>query len=271
MVIVLGGGLGGLSAAYYLLRRGVNNVQLIESSSRLGGWVQTHRNADQGFLFEQGPRTIRPAGVPGTNTLNLIDQLGISEEIVSVPKTHAAAKKRLIYVNNELHELPSSFGGLFRFKKPFSAPLITALLRDFRAPAPKDPLPDDNMYNFVDRRFGKEIADYAVSAMICGICAGNAKEISVKFLMKNLYELEQQHGGVVRGIMGSVRKGKLPPPKLEKSLLAKKALDEKWFVNILVYLSPILAHHFHLLSMSQVTLLLVHSTHQIIPKLLFRS
>lgn len=230
MVIVLGGGLGGLSAAHYLLRRGVNNVQLIESTSRLGGWVQTNRKADEGFLFEQGPRTIRPAGVPGANTLNLIDQLGISDEVVSVPKTHAAAKKRLIYVKNELHELPSSFGGLFRFKKPFSAPLITALVRDFRAPAPKDPLPDDNMYNFVHRRFGKEIADYAISSMICGICAGNAKEISVKFLMKNLYELEQQHGGVVRGIMGSVRKGKLPPPKLEKSLLAKKALDEKWFV-----------------------------------------
>lgn len=230
MVVVLGGGLGGLSAAYYLLRRGVNNVQVIESSARLGGWIQTHRNVDQGFLFEQGPRTIRPAGVPGANTLNLIDQLGISDEVVSVPKTHVAAKKRLIYVNQELHELPSSFGGLFKYKKPFTAPLITALFRDFKAPAPKEPLVDDSMYNFVERRFGKEIADYAISAMICGICAGNAKEISVKFLMKNLYELEQEHGGVVRGIMGSFRKGKLPPPKLERSILAKKALDEKWFV-----------------------------------------
>lgn len=230
MVVVLGGGLGGLSAAHYLLRRGVNNVNLIESTSRLGGWIQTQRNIDQGFLFEQGPRTIRPAGVPGSNTLNLIDQLGISDEVVAVPKTHVAAKKRLIYVKNELHELPSSFGGLFKFKKPFSAPLITALFRDFRAAAPKNGPVDDNMYNFVERRFGKEIADYAISSMICGICAGNAKEISVKFLMKNLFELEQEHGGVVRGIMASVRKGKLPPPKLEKSLLAKKALDEKWFV-----------------------------------------
>lgn len=40
MVVVLGGGLGGLSAAYYLLRRGVNHVQLFESAPRLGGWVR---------------------------------------------------------------------------------------------------------------------------------------------------------------------------------------------------------------------------------------
>lgn len=51
MVVVLGGGLSGLSAAYYLLRRGVNNVQLLESTARVGGWIQTERNAEQSFLF----------------------------------------------------------------------------------------------------------------------------------------------------------------------------------------------------------------------------
>lgn len=230
MVVVLGGGLSGLSAAHYLLRRGVNNIQLFEAAARVGGWVRTERNVDQGFLFEQGPRTIRPVGITGANTLNLIDQLGLQEEVVAVPKTHVAAKKRLIYVQNQLHELPSSFGGLMRQQKPFSAPLITALYRDYKSPAPKSRLVDDSIYNFVERRFGREIADYAISAMICGICAGNAKEISVKFLMKNLYELEQEHGGVIRGILGSFMKSKVPPSKIERSLLAKKAMDEKWFV-----------------------------------------
>lgn len=192
--------------------------------------MQTERNSERGFLFEQGPRTIRPAGVPGANTLNLIDELGIAEEVVSVPKTHVAAKKRLIYVNQQLHELPSSLGGLFKRTKPFSAPLITALYRDYKSPAPKSQLVDDSIYNFVERRFGREVADYAISAMVCGICAGNAKEITVKMLLKDLYELERQHGGVVRGIMAKIMKAKVPPVKIDRSLLAQKAMNEKWFV-----------------------------------------
>lgn len=74
-------------------------------------------------------------------------------------------------------------------KAPFSQPLAAALLHDLCAK--KKVLNDESIYSFVERRFGRELADYAISPMICGICAGDAKEISVKFLMKSLFELEQ--------------------------------------------------------------------------------
>lgn len=230
MAAILGGGLGGLSAGYYLLKNNVTNnsnlkLFLLEATDYCGGWIKTIRTKD--YTFEQGPRTIRPKGVPGLNTLNMIQDLGLSEHISPIKPDHPAAKNRMIYVNNNLHLLPSSLGGIFQTNKPFSRPLIYAIFNDIKSPHKE--LEDDSIYNFVERRFGKEIADYAISPMICGICAGDAKEISVKFLMKTLFEWEQSHGGVVKGMVKSMFKSK-NEDDLELSELAKRAQEEKWNV-----------------------------------------
>lgn len=103
----------------------------------------------------------------------------------------------MIYVNGELHTLPSSLGEVFIQKTPFSKPLAAALLHDLKAE--KKVLSDESIYSFVERRFGSELADYVISPMICGICAGDAKEISVKFLTTLLPQLEQ----VRKFVMGS--------------------------------------------------------------------
>lgn len=133
-------------------------------------------------------------------------------------------------MNKKLHVLPSSFRSLFKKTSPFSKPLISALWNDFRSPGPTSRLEDDSMYNFAARRFGKEIADYAISAMICGICAGNAKEISVKFLMKNLFELEQSYGSITGGIVKKTLSRPPVPPGVPLSALAKRSRDEKWSI-----------------------------------------
>lgn len=230
MAAILGGGLGGLSTGYYLLKNNLNNnnnlkLFLLEATGYCGGWIKSIRTKD--YTFEQGPRTIRPKGIVGLNTLNMIQDLGLSEHISAIKPDHPAAKNRLIYVNQNLHLLPSSLKEVFQTNKPFSKPLIYALLNDIKSPYKE--LQDDSIYNFVERRFGKEIADYAISPMICGICAGDAKEISVKFLMRTLFEWEQNHGGVVKGIMKSMFKSK-NNDDLELSDLAKRAQEEKWNV-----------------------------------------
>lgn len=69
--------------------------------------------------------------------------------------------------------------------------------------------------------------------MMCGICAGDAKQISVKFLMKNLFLKEQKYGGVIRGLLfdyllnGSDR---IKAPSFVQCDLYKKAKDEKWSI-----------------------------------------
>lgn len=203
MAIVLGGGIGGLSAAYYLLRKSnFSNVpKLFEASNRFGGWIKTDLSpADNRVRFECGPRTLRPAGVKGLNTLYLCSQLGLSDEILPISSKHPAAKNRLLAVENKLYSLPSSLMGMFKTQKPFTKPLISALLHDITHSYAGAPLSDDSIYNFTERRFGTDIANYLVSSMICGICAGDAKQISVKFLFKEFFEYEQQYSTICNGI-----------------------------------------------------------------------
>ena len=226
MQIVLGGGIGGLSAAYYLLNSGLRNVTLIEASSRLGGWIKTTRTP-KGFIFEHGPRTVRPKGLAGQNTLQLIEELGLDTKILPIPFDHPAAKNRLIYVNKSLHALPSSLLSMFSPQPPFSKPLINAIFHDLQTP--KKVAKDESIYDFAERRLGRDIAEYAVSPLICGICAGDAKEISVKFLMKSLFEAEQEHGSIVKGMLMNMIKRK-DNPIIVKSELSERSKKEKWSV-----------------------------------------
>ena len=70
---ILGGGISGLAAAYHLLDRvkDPSNITVIESSGRVGGWVQSC-TLDSGAVFELGPRSIRPVGNPGRATLKIV-------------------------------------------------------------------------------------------------------------------------------------------------------------------------------------------------------
>lgn len=228
-VVILGGGLSGLSAAYYLLKNTPTiSVTILESSNRCGGWIRSHK-LPNGIIFEQGPRTIRPTGTPGTNTLQLIEELGLVKKIVPILKTHPAATTRLIYANKQLHTLPSNLLSLFRKQSPFSKPLLLHLMHDLVAAPKYSKENDEPIYDFVERRFGQEVADYLISPLICGICAGNAKEISVKFLMKELFEMEQQYGSITKGLLASAFTTKKSQQKATE-LISKKAKNEKWSV-----------------------------------------
>lgn len=234
MSIVLGGGISGLSAAYYLLKQGKHAPKLFEASNRFGGWIKTDvSSADQKIRFECGPRTLRPKGSKGFNTLELCSELGLNDEILPITSNHPAAKNRLLAVQNELCMLPSSIMGMFKTTPPFTKPLIYGLIRDFNHGYSGQPLTDDSIYNFTERRFGTEIAKYLVSSMICGICAGDAKEISVKFLLKDLFEYEQNYKSVVMGIYKKTleRMAKKNDAETQSHCdLVKRSIAERWSV-----------------------------------------
>ncbi|XP_060527271.1 protoporphyrinogen oxidase [Cylas formicarius] len=94
--LVIGGGLSGLSAAYYLAKTlPSQTTRLIESSQRLGGWIKTTK--ENNIIFEQAARTIRPRGEAGANTLDLIEELDLEDEIVPIFSDSPAAKNRMLY------------------------------------------------------------------------------------------------------------------------------------------------------------------------------
>lgn len=225
-VIVLGGGIGGLSASLYLSTLSkVTNIKLIEASSRFGGWIKTDQR--DGYRFECGPRTIRPRGLPGMAGLDLIQDVGLADKILPIKSDHVAARNRMVYAKNQVCLLPNSLGGVFKTIPPFTKPLFIAGLRDIFGRKSKVPLSDESIYDFAARRFGQEIADYAIGPVICGICAGDAKEVSVKFILKELFEKEQKYGSAIRGVLIDQWKGNRAKPFVWSELF-KRAAYEKW-------------------------------------------
>ncbi|XP_015588358.1 protoporphyrinogen oxidase [Cephus cinctus] len=199
MTVILGGGISGLSAAYYALENPrISSMVLLEASNRVGGWICSNKSPN-GAIFEQGPRTVRPRGPGGKNTLELIDRLKLTEKLIPIVSSHPAARNRLIYAENKLHLLPNNLKSLFVKNSPFDRPLISILMNDIKAP--RISKEDESIYSFVERRLGKDVADNLISPMICGICAGDAKQISVNFLMPSLFEAEQKHGSIAKGLL----------------------------------------------------------------------
>uniref|UniRef100_A0A182I933 Protoporphyrinogen oxidase n=1 Tax=Anopheles arabiensis TaxID=7173 RepID=A0A182I933_ANOAR len=238
MTAILGAGISGLAAGHYLLRKTPTlPLTIYEATDRIGGWIRSERSPDHGYVFEAGPRTIRPKGPAASNTLELIEELGLTDQVYSISSNHTAARNRMIYAKGKLNMLPNSLGGVLKTVPPFTRPLYFAAFHDLLAGRSKTALTDESMYSFVERRFGKEIADYAVSSMLCGICAGDAKQISVKFLMKDLFEREQRHGGVIVGLLKEAlqnRKKKQPQsvkkPATQMARLADRAKAENWSI-----------------------------------------
>jgi protoporphyrinogen/coproporphyrinogen III oxidase len=172
-VSVLGGGIGGLSAAYYLsLSQNISQqIKLYEASARFGGWIYSKKIRD-GIVFETGPRSLRPVGEVGLTSLDLIEKLGMKSDVLPVHKTHVAAKNRMIFAKDQLCKLPNSFGMVLKTIPPFSKPLMFAGLKDLFTGRSKTRLEDETIYDFFARRFGTEVAKYVISPVICGICAG---------------------------------------------------------------------------------------------------
>lgn len=205
-IAILGGGLAGLSAAYYLKQEGNKEpIQIIEANDYTGGWIQSFKDETTDIVTELGPRTIRGSGKSANNTYSLIKELGIEDLVRNVGNE---ASNRYIYAKGDIHQLPTSvLRGLFITNQPFSKPLIYYLLREcflsdkINVKIPECQNNDESAYNFFSRRYGQEFADYLISPLLCGICGGNSKEISVKFMFDALYKAERTHGSVGLGLL----------------------------------------------------------------------
>ena len=205
-------------------------VVVLEAAPRLGGWVKTTRHSD-GAIYEAGPRTIRPAGLQGANTLALVQELGMEDLVRPVKYGTPSASTRLVVADGALHKLPSSVASLFTTLAPFQKPLAFALIKDLMTP--KLESEDESLHDFVARRLGPDIAAYAVAPLVRGICAGDSKEISVHFIASYLHSLEQSSSRICLGWAKDWARGKVFPAAVtaeENSDLVKKARAERWAV-----------------------------------------
>ncbi len=184
-VLILGGGITGLSAAWALQKQHPTAaITLLEKADRLGGWIRT--STDGGFFFEKGPRTFQKHRSP--HLLALIEELGL-ETIRSNP----AAQKRYILHKGKLRT-PTSFLPLF----------LPYLIREFFiAPSKRE---DESIYDFAARRFSPKIAETLFDPLTLGIYAGDIRKLSIRACFPALRRWEQEQGSVVKGFFAASKK-----------------------------------------------------------------
>jgi oxygen-dependent protoporphyrinogen oxidase len=213
-VAIIGAGITGLTAAFYLKRAGWN-MTVFEASSRVGGVIQTIRK--DGFLAEFGPNTILETS-PKIKQL-IIDTGLESRKLATDPKAEA----RFVVRYGRPIEMPGSPLGFFTTPL-FTAKAKLAVLREPFIKPRRDGV-EESIGQFVVRRFNQEFLDHAIDALVAGIYAGDPNKLSLPHAFPKLKALEDNYGSMIKGQIFGARDRK-KSGEVAKDRAAKFSFDE---------------------------------------------
>ena len=188
-VCIIGAGITGLATAWNLQRHGAD-CTVLEASSKVGGSIQTIHQDD--FLCESGPNSIQLNDPLIENFLKSIP--GLEKEII---EAEPAAKKRFLVRDGRV--LPVPMGPIAALTTQLWS--LKAKLRVLKEPfISKAPLDvEESVADFVRRRLGNELYEYAINPLVGGIYAGNPESLSLKHAFPKLHQLEQTHSSLIKG------------------------------------------------------------------------
>ncbi len=187
---VIGGGISGLAAAYRLRRAGHDAV-VLEAEERPGGKIRSERR--DGWLVEHGPNGYLDSRLA---MVRLARDVGLSTRVLPAD---ASAARRYLFVDGRLQLVPQS-------PPAFAKSDVLSLkgkLRMAREPfvPPRRIFGDESVFRFASRRVGIEAAEKLIDPLVTGIYAGDVERLSLPAAFPKLRALEEQHGGLVRGML----------------------------------------------------------------------
>jgi oxygen-dependent protoporphyrinogen oxidase len=195
-VVVIGGGVAGLSAAQAVRKlRPEAELLVLESASRVGGLIRSERRSD-GFLLEHGPDSLlafKPRG------LSAVREVGLESQIVTgtgAPRTAYVVRR------SQLLPLPR---GVFAMSvdaawSMLRSPLLSGrgrlrLLCEPFVPAQRN-APDESLASFVRRRMGREFLDTLAEPLIAGMYGAPPERLSARAVLPQLTSFESKHGSI---------------------------------------------------------------------------
>jgi oxygen-dependent protoporphyrinogen oxidase len=215
-VVVVGGGLTGLSVAFRLQQLApAASVAVLEPRDRPGGNIGTEDR--DGFRVEIGPNGFldRTPSLP-----RLVADLGLSNQLIAA--SEGSRKNRYLFLGGKLRKLPRGPLGLL------TTPLLSLrgkwqlLTEPWRKP-PGSPAKDESVAEFVARRAGRQAADVFADALVTGIHGGDPAQLSVAATFPRLPIMEREAGSIIRGFARAAKQRRRdaqargePPPAPQK-------------------------------------------------------
>lgn len=194
-VAIVGGGLTGLTAAWYL--REDAEVVLHEASPRLGGQIRTIDLADGPLDVGADAFLARQAAGPA-----LLSALGFGAEDL----IHPAAGTVQLWLGDRLRPLPS--GTVFGVPTDLRALAASGVLGPadlaFIASEPlraRRSVPGDrSVADLVGERFGARVVERLVEPLLGGVYAGDARQLSAQATLPPVWAAAQEHRSLLRGL-----------------------------------------------------------------------
>ncbi len=207
-VVVVGGGITGLSAAWTLSSTPAE-VVVVEATGRLGGKVRTEDFAGQ--RVDVGPDAFL-ARVP--DATDLCRALGLGDELVA-----PASGRAFIWATGRLRPLPeglvlgvpTELGAVARSRLLSPLGLARAGLDRVLPATPAEG--DRSVGELVTARLGRELLDQLVDPLLGGIHAGDSRQLSVAATAPQLEAAAGRSGGLMRGLRAQTdRAGRAETP-----------------------------------------------------------
>lgn len=202
-VIIIGGGISGLTAAYTLTKAG-RPVTLIEREPVLGGLLQTR--LIEGCVVEGGPDSFLAAKPAATE---LIHEVGLGADLIG-----SNDHQRVTYIRRHGRMVPMPDGLMMMVPTKIWPMVTTPLLgwstklkmglEYFRRP-PSAELPERSVADFVRDHYGQEAVDYLAEPLLSGVYGGDPADLSVNSTLARFVELERKYGSLTRGTLLSRR------------------------------------------------------------------
>lgn len=203
-VAIVGGGLTGLAAAYYLGKAQPDwLIDVYEASHRWGGKIQTKRV--DGFVVEMGPDSYLARK---THMTQLVEDLGLGGDLVA-----NATGQAYVYDKGQIYPIPGgAIMGIPTEFIPFAkSPLISwsgkirAGLDFFKAPCHLDESGDISIGHFFLYHLGQEMMDKLIEPLLSGIYGGDVYKISLMATFPHFLQVEQKYGNMVKGMMNAAK------------------------------------------------------------------
>jgi oxygen-dependent protoporphyrinogen oxidase len=204
-IAIIGGGISGLSAAFFLEQRRLAGVPLeyvlYEASPRFGGVIFTERMDE--CLVEAGPDSFLTEKPEASE---LCRDLGIADQLLG---SNDSQRKTYILVNGKLIAMPDGLAFMIPTKMLPAAlsPLFSwhtklRIAREWFHPR-LEVKNDESVASFVERHYGKEMVDRLADPLLSGVYGGDAGRLGVKAVLPRFAEMQERHGSLGKATIKS--------------------------------------------------------------------